>query len=485
VKITTERLPESRVLLEIEVDPERLEKAMNQAYRRVVTRARIPGFRPGKAPRAMVERYLGRETLLQEALDRLVPEVYDEAVKSEGIDPIDQPELEMPQLDPVIVKATIPVRPSVELGDYRAVRIEPEAVTVDEHLVDDSVEQLRHRYATVEPVERPVETGDLVRVDLRTMADGEVYFDHKDAEFAVTHEDTANLSGLAEGLVGVGKGESKEFSVDVPEDATGTTLAGKHLVYTVQVHEIKVENLPELNDEFAGMVGEGFPTVEALRSKLYADAQQRLENEAKRRDEQKALDQLVEGTTFEYPTVLVEREIDRMIREQTNLGDQKQAMQRYLAQIGKTEEEYRDQFRADATERVRRSLALSRFTEVEDLSVGDEDVTAEIEQMAADSGASSDQIREVFGGDSGRDVIQRSLLTRKAYERLLDITQGRPVPDLPEREEPAEAAAVTEAAETPTDEAAPAEAEPDAEAPEAGGERQDPKVPVPTTPETT
>ena len=138
MKITTERLPESRVLLQVEVDPERLEKAMNQAYRRVVNRARIPGFRPGKAPRAMVERYLGRETLLNEALDKLVPEVYEEAVEQEGIDPIDQPELEMPQLDPVIVKATIPVRPTVDLGDYRAIRIDPEAVSVDEHLVDQT-----------------------------------------------------------------------------------------------------------------------------------------------------------------------------------------------------------------------------------------------------------------------------------------------------------------------------------------------------------
>ena len=118
--------------------------------------------------------------------------------------------------------------------------MDPETVTVAEDLVDDTVEQLRHRYATVEPVERPVETGDLVRVDLKTTANDEVYFDHKDAEFAVTHEDTANLPGLAEGLVGVGKGESKEYSTDVPEDATGTTLAGKHIVYTVQVHEIKL-----------------------------------------------------------------------------------------------------------------------------------------------------------------------------------------------------------------------------------------------------
>jgi trigger factor len=287
VRITSERLPESRVLLEIEVDNERLEKAMNQAYRRVVNRARIPGFRPGKAPRLMVERYLGRETLLSEALDRLVPEVYEEALEQEGIDAIDRPELEMPQTDPVIVKATVPVRPKVDLGDYRSIRIESEPVTVDDNAVEQTIDQLQHRYATVEPVDRPVERGDIVRVDLKTTADGEVYFDHKDAEFAVAAEDTANLPNLAEGIIGMSRGERKSFAVEVPDDATGTTLAGKHVEYDVQIHEIKVEHLPELNDEFAGLVGEGYQTVEALRTKLRSDAVERAEAEARRRYEQK------------------------------------------------------------------------------------------------------------------------------------------------------------------------------------------------------
>lgn len=434
MKITSERLPESRVLLEIEVDNERLEKAMNQAYRRVVNKARIPGFRPGKAPRAMVERYLGRETLLNEALDHLVPEVYEEALEQEHIDAIASPELEMPQLDPVIVKATVPIRPSIDLSDYRSIRIETEEPSVDEHVVDNTIEQLQHRYATIEAVDRPIELGDIVRVDLKTTADGEVYFDHKDAEFAVTAEDTANLPGLAEGLVGLSRGDSKEFSVDVPEDATGTTLAGKHLTYEVLIHEIKVEHLPELNDEFAGMVGEGYPTMEALRAKLQSDATERAQTEARRRYEQKALDALVEGGIFEYPSVLVEREIDRVIRESTSFGDQKAALDRYLTAIGKTEAEYRDQFRPDAIERVKRSLALSHFTEEEGITVGSEDVDAEIEKMIGDSGASADQIRQIFGGDSGRDVIERSLITRKAYDRLADIAEGKPVPPKPEQE---------------------------------------------------
>ena len=455
MKITTERLPESRVLLQVEVDPERLEKAMNKAYRKVAGKARIPGFRPGKAPRAMVERYLGRETILHEALDELVPEVYEEAIQSEDIHPIDQPDLEMPQFDPPIVKYTIPVRPTIDLGDYRAVRIEPEEVSVDEHLIDDTIENLRHRYATVEPVERAVEPGDLVRVDLKTTADGEVYFDHKDAEFEASEDDTRNLPGLADGIIGMQRGDEREFSIDVPEDAKGTTLAGKHVTYEAKLHDVKVEHLPELNDEFAGTVGEGFATVEALRSKLYGDAKERAENEAKQRYVEKVLDALTEGATFEYPNVLVEREIDRMVREQGNQNDSKQAMDRFLAMIGKTEQEYRDGFREQAAERVKRSLALSQFVEDEGIAVAPEEVDADIERMAADAGLSGDQIREIFGGDSGREVLERSLLTRKANDRMVEMAEGKELPPRPEKE-------TSKAAEAPAGEAPAATAEPSA-----------------------
>ncbi len=448
------------MLLQVEVDPERLEKAMNKAYRKVAGKARIPGFRPGKAPRVMVERFLGRETILHEALDDLVPEVYEEAVKSEDIHPIDQPDLEMPQLDPPIVKYTIPVQPTIDLGDYRSIRIEPEAINVDEHVVDDTIENLRHRYATVEPVERPVEHGDLVRVDLKTTADGEVYFDHKDAEFEATEEDTRNLPGLAEGISGMQRGEEREFSVDIPEDAKTTTLAGKHVTYHVKLHDVKVEHLPELNDEFAGMAGEGFPTMEALRSKLYGDARERAENEAKQQYVAKATDALVAGATFEFPNVLVEREIDRMIRETGNQNESKQAMDRFLATIGKSEQEYRDQFRQEATERVKRSLALSQFVEEEGVAVTPEEIDADIERMAGDSGLTGDQIRQIFGGESGREVLGRSLLTRKAQDRLAEVAEGKPLPPRPEKGEAG-------AGETATAEASAADAtaaEPEAEA---------------------
>ncbi len=190
---------------------------------------------------------------------------------------------------------------------------------------------------------------------------------------------------------------------------------------------------------------------------------------------QQVTDALVAGATFEFPAVLVEREIDRMIREQGNMNDSRQAMDRYLATIGKTEEEYRGQFREEATERVKRSLALSQFVEDEGIEVTPEEVEADIERMATDAGLSGDQIREIFGGESGRDVIERSLLTRKAHDRMTEIAEGKELPPRPEKGETAateapvaqaaeaqpEAVAVAAESGEPASEAAAAEAEPE------------------------
>lgn len=426
VKITAQRLPESRVLIEIEVDPERLERAMNQAYRRVVNRARIPGFRPGKAPRVMVERFLGRDALLHEALDRLVPEVYEEAIKQEGIEPIDQPDLEMPQLEPVIIKATVPVQPVIDLGDYRAIRVEPEEVTVDEAEIDTTIEQLRRRYATIEPVERPAQAGDLVRIDLRAVEGETERFDYKDIEIPLDEEQVgAYLPLLADQIAGMERGQTREVSVDVPE-GTGGSLAGMTITYTIVLHDIKEEKLPELDEEFSQQVGEGFPTMLALRERLRSDARQRLEAEAKGRLEQQALDRLVEGATLEFPSVLIDREVERMLRERTaGGGDPRQAMQRYLARVGKSEDELRAELRPDATERVKRSLALQQLTQDEGLEVDPADVETEIDRMVGESGDAGERVRTLFQGDSGADLIRRTLLTRLAYERLGEVATGK------------------------------------------------------------
>lgn len=419
--------------LEIEVEPERLERAMDQAYRRVVGRARIPGFRPGKAPRPMVERYLGRDTLLQEAFDRLVPEVYEEALEQEGIDAIGQPDLEFPQMEPPVIKATVPIRPSIDLGDYRSVRVEPEAVTVDEEMISSTLDQLRHRYATIEPVERPVQLGDLVRADVRVSAEDSTVYEENDDEFRVMPEMTAGLPGLVEGMVGMERGAEREFNVDVSEDSPQKVLAGKTVTYVVRVHEVKEEILQELNDEFASQVGEGFPNMEALRQRLHDDARARLEEAARDRDQQKALDALVAGATVEYPEVLVDREVENVLRDRMpQQGDQRQAMQRYLAQVGKSEAEIKEELRPVATERVLRSLVLSQFADAEQIEVPPEEVDAEIERLAGEMGGVGDQFRQVFSSENGKRSLENSIRTRRSFDRLAEIASGRAAEVAPE-----------------------------------------------------
>lgn len=430
MNVTIERLPESQILLQIEIEPERLQGAMDKAYRRLAPRARVPGFRPGKAPRAMVERYLGRETLLHDALDRLIPEAYDEAIAQTGIEPVGQPELDLAGLEPVVIKAVVPVRPTVDLGDYRSIRVEQEPETVDDQTIEQTIEQLRRRYATVAPVERPVQQGDFLRADVQAVADGEEIFDHKDVEFRADPEQSRFFPALAERLIGMADGETREITVDVPEDAANSRLAGKQVTYTVTLREIKEEELPELNDEFALMVGEGFPTMDALREHLRTDARKRAEDEAKRRYEQKVLDALVAGATMEFPPLLADREAKRLLDSQLGDGaDQRQAMHRYLAQIGKSEDDLRRELLPVASERVARSLALSQLTDDEGLSVTAEEIEAEIERIATDSGAEADKIRAVFADQSGHSLIENQLLTRKTYERLTDIAMGRPLPE--------------------------------------------------------
>jgi trigger factor len=425
LNITAERIPDSQVLLTIEVDPERVEKSMDQAYRRVVPRVRVPGFRPGKAPRRVLERHVGREALLQEALDKLVPEVVDEAVKAQELQMIDRPDLEISSLDPVVIKATIPVRPTIDLGAYRDIRIEAESVTVDEAEIEKTIEGLRRRYATIEPVERPVQEGDRVRVNITGEVEGRRVLTQEDAELAIRPDALSSVPGVYERILGMSKGESAEFDAELPADYSRSDLAGKPIHYSLSVHDVKAEILPDLDDEFAKEVGEGFASVDALRERVTADIRSRLEDEAKRKLQEQALDALVSGATLEFPPQLVEREIDHMLRDivRPAPGADGKAMERFLQQVGRSEASLRNEFRSAAADRVKRTLALSKLTEIEGIEVSAADVEQELNTLAGATSESA-QLRQLFDTPSGRDMIERQLQTRRTLDRLAQIARG-------------------------------------------------------------
>lgn len=428
MKVTTERLPDSQVVLEIEVDRERLERSLDQAYRRLAARTRVPGFRPGKAPRPVVERYLGHSTLLREALDQLVPEVYEEAAREEGIEPIAPPDFEITSLEPVTFKATVPVRPTVDLGDYRSLHIEREPVQVSDEQVQAALEDLRRRYAYLQPVNRPVQFGDTVLAEIVGWDEnGREVVHEEEAEFTIREDVPISLPGFVEQIIGMRPGETKEFSIQAPEDFRDPDLAGKTVTYRITVQEVKEETLPDLTDEFARRVGEGFTTLSLLREHVRSDLRRQAEEAARRRDQERALDALVAQARVEFPQVLVEREIDRIIADQTGPLTSARDLERQLQRVGKSEEELRAELRPQAEDKVRRSLVLTEFARAEGITVTPEDVDAEIERMAEGlSDQQANQVRQIFGTENGREVISRSLFTRKALDRLLEIVSGGP-----------------------------------------------------------
>jgi trigger factor len=444
VKVSTQRLPESQVLLEIEVDPEQMERSLDKAFKRLAQRVEVPGFRKGKTPRHMLERHIGRERLLREAHEILIPEVYDQAVDEADIHAIDQPSIELVAAEPLSFKATVPVRPTVELGDYKGLRAERDEVKVPEEDIAAGLEDLRRRYAVHEPVERPVQAGDIVRADVRIEVDGREVFNDDDAEFRLREGATVLLPGFAEGVIGAEKGVAKEVTVTVPEGQN--PLAGKSGTATVTVKEVKEERLPELNDDFAQEVGEGFTGLLALRERVTNDIRERLEAEAEEAFKDRAVTALAEkAKAVEFPHVLVHREIERLIDDQARSAGRD--VSGYLELIKKTPEQVHEELLPAATERVRRSLVLSQFADDEGIEVTAQEVDEEIERIAAGSGQGAGQMRQMFSTPNGRGVVERNLRTRKTLERLAEIAgqDGRGKPDRKKKDKAAEKAATKEA----------------------------------------
>lgn len=406
------------MLLEIEVDPAQMERSMEKAYRRLAERVEIPGFRKGKTPRPMLERHLGRDRIVSEAIDILIPEAYNKAIDDHEIDAIGQPNVELVTAEPLAFKATVPVRPTVQLGDYKSLRIERPPIEPDEADVDQAIEELRQRYAVQQPVDRAVKIGDIVRADIRIVIEDQEVYNDEDAEVRLREGATILLPGFAEGMVGMRKGESREIEVTTPEGER--PLSGKTGTATVVLREVKEEVLPEANDEFAGEVGEGFSSLEALKERLRGDLRERLESQAEEKFRDEAVKALADNATdIEFPPVLIDREIQRELEDQARSTGQ--TVESYLELIKKTPQEIRDDLAPSATERVKRSLALSEFAELEGVTVEASDVDAEIEKLVASAGEHAERMRQIFSSQEAKASIERSLLTRHTVDRLADL----------------------------------------------------------------
>jgi trigger factor len=418
-----EKVENNQGVLTVEVDASEVDAALDQAFKKVVQKVQVPGFRKGKVPRKMFEARFGVESLYQDALDILLPTAYGQAVKEAGIEPVDRPEVDVAQMEQgknLIFKATVTVKPEVKLGDYKNLSIEEKDFSVTEESVDAELKRMQERHAELVAVEEgAAQNGDLAVIDFEGFQDGVAFEGGKAEDYSLELGSGTFIAGFEEQVVGLNVGEEKDITVTFPEEYHSPNLAGKEAVFKVKLTSLKRKNLPVLDDEFAKDVSE-FDTLEELK----ADTKKKLEEKSAQDKDQYVREQLVlkaaENAEIDLPEVMVEHELDQMVSEfGQRLQYQGMTLELYFQFSGMDESQLRDQLRADATSRVRTSLTLEAIGKAENIEATEEDVNEELNKLAGVYGRPADELRKIFSAQDGMAALYRDVQTRKTVDFLV------------------------------------------------------------------
>jgi trigger factor len=429
VNVSTSQQPGSRVQLEIEVPGDEVSRHFATAYRHVAERTKVPGFRPGKAPRHVIDRFVGHGSVLAEAIDHLVGESYDAAIDQSTIVPIDQPEFD---IDPNAVvegqtvkfTATVAVRPEVTLGAYTDYPFSLEAPEVTDEQVDAVITELRGEQATLRPVDgRGAAKGDLAAVKFAGTIDGEPFEGGSADRLPLVIGDDRMIPGWEDQLIGMEIGATKGFDITFPDDYRVEELQGKQAHFEVELLDLRERILPELDDEFAKSVGD-VATVEELRTEIRDALQKRAEAEARHAFADRIIDFAASNATVELPEVMIANEVEIMRDELGNrLAQQQMGMEQYLALAKQTPEELATELREPASRRVKVLLTLSAIAEKEGIDASDEEVQAEIDEQLARYG-NDPRLAESLGSRRGRSYLRMTIRNRKLVDTLIERALG-------------------------------------------------------------
>ena len=410
-------------VLTIEVSPEAFETALDKAFKKVVKTVQVPGFRKGKMPRGMFEKRFGVESLYQDAIDFVLPEAYRNAIEETGIEPIDQPSVDIDEIErgkTLVFTAKVAVKPEVELGDYKGLEVEEQDVEVTDEDVDKELEHQREHHAElVLKEDGVVEEGDTVVMDFEGFLDGEAFEGGKGENHSLEIGSGQFIPGFEEQLIGKNANEETEIEVTFPEDYHAEELAGKKSVFKVNIHEIKVKELPELDDEFAKDVDDEVETLDELKAKkkeqLAAEKKQAAENQTR----ETLIEAASNNATVEIPDVMVQSELDQMFREfEQRLQMQGMTLEMYFQFSGQDEEALKDQMREDAEKRVKTNLVLEEIVKAENIEASEEDINEELEKMSSMYNTDVDNLKQMLGGNV--DAVKQDLTFRKAIEFLVE-----------------------------------------------------------------
>lgn len=422
-----EKLEGNQGILTVEVDAETFNNGLDQAFKKVVKQVTIPGFRKGRIPRSLFEKRFGVESLYQDALDIILPEAYVKAIEETGIEPVDQPEIDIEQIEKgksLIFKAKVTVKPEVKLGEYKGLNIERMDDTVTDEDVQKELENLQQSYAElVIKEEGEVENGNTVVIDFEGFMDGEPFEGGQAENYSLEIGSGSFIPGFEEQLIGMKSGEEKEIEVTFPEEYHAEELAGKPATFKVKVHEIKEKVLPELDDEFAKDVDDNVETLDELKESIKNRLAENKKQEADQKLRNDLIEKAAENAEIDIPEVMINHELDHMLQEfERNIQMQGLNLDLYFQFTGTDEESLREQMKEDAEKRVRTSLTLEAIAKAENLEVDDETVQKELEKMAEMYNMDVEEVKKIMAPNM--ESLKADLRLQKAIDFLVENNEA-------------------------------------------------------------
>ena len=416
----------NKVSFKLTVDNDKFESAVVKAYNKNKGKYNIPGFRKGKAPRKVIETHYGKGVFYSDAIDLVFPEVYPAAIDELKIDPIDMPSIDVEEISKengLVLLVDVEVKPEFQLGEYKGVEVEKVEETLNEDVVNAKLEEMREKNSRLVSVEREIANGDTANIDFEGF-DGEVAFEGgKGENYNLVIGSGSFIPGFEEQLVGKKAGEEVEVNVTFPEQYHAENLAGKPVVFKVKVNDVKVKELPELNDEFAADTTE-FNTLEELRADVRAKAEADAKEAAKNELRNRVIEKVVANTEVEVPEAMVKHEIDNQLMELNyQLQYQGFGMEQFLQMTGKTMDEFKAEFtasrREEALRNVKTSLVIEAIAKAENVEVSEEEVNGEVQKMADAYKMTVEQVKEALRPTDLKDM-EGQLKIRKTIDLLVE-----------------------------------------------------------------
>src|SRR5690625_3085260 len=410
-------------VLTINVSADDFEKALDQAFKKVVKDVSLPGFRKGRIPRNIFENRFGVESLYQDAVDIVLPKAYGDAIDETGIFPVDQPKIDIEEIErgkELVFTCEVTVKPEVQLGEYKGLEVEEESVEVTEEDVEEAMKSMQESQAElVLKEEGSIEEGNTVVIDFEGFIDGEAFEGGKGENHPLEIGSGQFIPGFEEELIGKGSEEETEITVTFPADYHAEDLAGKEAVFKVKIHEVKEKEIPELDDDFAQDVDDEVETLDELKEKKREELKKQKEQAAENKKREKLIEKVTENAEVDIPEAMIDTELDQMMREfEQRLQMQGMTLENYYQFSGQSEDDLKEQMKNDAELRVKTNLTLEAILEAEQLEVTEEDIDAELTEMADMYKLEKDQLVQMLGGNA--DVLKEDLKIKKAINFIVD-----------------------------------------------------------------